>query len=135
MAYDKQQATSVIQYALTAQDAESLQKDLDKMNLQQLKVFSDPSNEVVNYLKEKYLPNLAIDAHSGYPNGMVQPAELGFVGRTVVVAWTHVPKMSNAYGAMGRPDQVQVIAKLEAKETTTKSDGMEMMPKWWCSIL
>lgn len=126
-------------YGLTSQDPEGVAKDLPGFGLKNTQVVADPSNEAVRYLQDKYLPNLRFEpAKAAYPNGMVQPAELVFVGTKPVLAWTKEPKTTNMYGAVGRLDATMVhqhVVKAIEDAELPCSDGSDMMKSTRCVIL
>ena len=75
-----------------------------KWKLKNTCALGDPENIIVNYLKEKYLPDLVMGKKAGYPNGMVQPAELVFHKNRPIVEWVKHPSLLNFNGAVGRPN-------------------------------
>lgn len=119
-------------YAITSQNPTQLEAAVAGWNLEHTSsVLGDPENMVVDYLKEKYLPNLVMGEKNGYPNGMVQPAELVFIKDKPIIAWTKQPSTSNGDGFLGRPSAEKMwnfIEKNMNKERTEElecSDGEE----------
>jgi len=129
-------------YAITSQDPLQLEAAVADWKLQHtLCVLGDPENMVVEYLKEKYLPNLAMGEKDGYPNGMVQPAELVFIKDKPIIAWTKNPSQMNGNGALGRPSAKKMWNYIETnvKSATDKlecTDGEEFtLTSGRCTIL
>lgn len=95
---------TVKMYAITSQDPNKVEKAVATWKLGNTYVLGDPENRTVDYLKEKYLPDLVMGERAGYPHGMVQPAELVFHRDRAIVEWVKHPSFINMNGAFGRPN-------------------------------
>ena len=95
--------------AITSQNPEQVEKATAKWNLKNTTFQADPEHKLIKYLEATY-PTLkfVMGEKKGYPNGMVQPAELVFHKGRLIVAWVRKPSMMNGNGAMGRPDAAKM---------------------------
>lgn len=125
-------------YAFSSEDNAKLQEVAKAWKLQHTTFLGDPSNGLVDYLKEKYVPDVVVSDDKRYPNGMVQPAELVFFGSKLVVAWTKQPKAANGFGAIGRPDATKmwkfIETNLDQVDTVTCSNGEEFTSGGMCVV-
>ena len=59
----------------------------------------------------------------GYQDGFTQPAILGYRGDEGIYAYVAEPKLTNLYGASGRPSPEQVVEALKVKLSATRADA------------
>lgn len=100
--------------ALTSQNPDEVEKAAAKWKLSNTTFQADPDNAFVQYLETTY-PTIEfiMGDRSGYPNGMVQPAELVFYKGRLIVGWVRKPSLMNFDGAVGRPDATKMWKYIE----------------------
>lgn len=83
----------------------------------------DPTNTLVQLVKERYALEIAVSEQKGYEHGMAQPGILVLRGGKteggkegeVLEKWAIVPSTMNLGGAKDRPDLEQVWDNVKAK--------------------
>ena len=57
----------------------------------------------------------------GYQDGFTQPAILAYAGEQGIFAYVAEPKLTNLWGASGRPSPEQVLEAIRPKLTATRA--------------